>query len=120
MVRLAIVGIGGYGWNLVQTIKEVSQDVGCRLVGAADTRLSAFPERVRELCDDGAELFDDALRMFEALRGKCEAVYIATGIDSHTPLTVAAAEAAVGLAIIITIYRSRRTVDVEQVDLLQG
>jgi NAD(P)H-quinone oxidoreductase subunit 4L len=35
-------------------------------------------------------------------------------------MTVAAAEAAVGLAIIITIYRSRRTVDVEQVDLMQG
>jgi NAD(P)H-quinone oxidoreductase subunit 4L len=35
-------------------------------------------------------------------------------------MTVAAAEAAVGLAIIITIYRNRRTVDVEQADLMQG
>ena len=35
-------------------------------------------------------------------------------------MTVAAAEAAVGLAIIITIYRNRRTVDIEQVDLMQG
>jgi len=32
---------------------------------------------------------------------------------------VAAAEAAVGLAIIISIYRSRRTVTVEDVDLLK-
>lgn len=32
---------------------------------------------------------------------------------------VAAAEASVGLAIIITIYRSRRTVTVEDVDLLK-
>jgi NAD(P)H-quinone oxidoreductase subunit 4L len=35
-------------------------------------------------------------------------------------MTVAAAEAAVGLAIIITIFRNRRTVDVEKADMLQG
>ncbi len=35
-------------------------------------------------------------------------------------MTVAAAEAAVGLAIIITIYRNRRSVDVEQADLMRG
>ena len=35
-------------------------------------------------------------------------------------MTVAAAEAAVGLAIIITIYRNRRTVDVEEADVMQG
>ena len=35
-------------------------------------------------------------------------------------MTVAAAEAAVGLAIIITIFRNRRTVDVEEVDVMHG
>jgi NAD(P)H-quinone oxidoreductase subunit 4L len=35
-------------------------------------------------------------------------------------MTVAAAEAAVGLAIIITIYRNRQTIDVEEAELLQG
>src|SRR4030043_1012895 len=35
-------------------------------------------------------------------------------------MTVAAAEAAVGLAIIITIYRNRQTVDVEQIDSMKG
>ena len=35
-------------------------------------------------------------------------------------MTVAAAEAAVGLAIIITIYRSSKTVDVEQIDSMKG
>ncbi len=34
-------------------------------------------------------------------------------------LTVAAAEAAVGLALIISVYRSRHTVDVEHVDSLK-
>ena len=34
-------------------------------------------------------------------------------------MTVAAAEAAVGLAIIIAIYRSRQSVDVEQIDLMK-
>ncbi len=35
-------------------------------------------------------------------------------------ITVAAAEAAVGLALIIAIYRTRRTVNVEELDTLKG
>lgn len=35
-------------------------------------------------------------------------------------LTVAAAEAAVGLALIISIYRSRRTIHVDALDLMKG
>lgn len=35
-------------------------------------------------------------------------------------ITVAAAEAAVGLALILAIYRSRDTVAVEEIDLLRG
>ena len=34
-------------------------------------------------------------------------------------MTVAAAEAAVGLAIVISIYRRRETVDVEQINILK-
>ena len=35
-------------------------------------------------------------------------------------ITVAAAEAAMGLAIVIAIYRQRRTVQVDQLDLMKG
>jgi NADH:ubiquinone oxidoreductase subunit K len=35
-------------------------------------------------------------------------------------LVVAAAEAAAGLALIISIYRNRETVNVENIDLLRG
>jgi NADH-quinone oxidoreductase subunit K len=35
-------------------------------------------------------------------------------------ITVAAAEAAVMLAIIIAVYRQRQTVDVDEMDLMQG
>ena len=35
-------------------------------------------------------------------------------------MVVAAAEAAVGLAIIASIYRSRRTVDAAEIDLMKG
>ncbi len=34
-------------------------------------------------------------------------------------ITVAAAEAAVGLALVIAVYRNRQTVDVEDVDLMK-
>ncbi len=35
-------------------------------------------------------------------------------------MTVAAAEAAVGLAIVIAVYRLRNTIQVEEIDLLKG
>ncbi|MFT4197124.1 MAG: NADH-quinone oxidoreductase subunit NuoK [Pseudoxanthomonas sp.] len=35
-------------------------------------------------------------------------------------LTVAAAEAAIGLAILVTLFRSRRTINVTEVDSLKG
>ncbi|RXR05136.1 NADH-quinone oxidoreductase subunit NuoK [Pseudoxanthomonas composti] len=35
-------------------------------------------------------------------------------------LTVAAAEAAIGLAILVTLFRSRRTINVSEVDSLKG
>lgn len=35
-------------------------------------------------------------------------------------LTVAAAEAAIGLAILVVLFRKRRTINVEEIDLLKG
>lgn len=35
-------------------------------------------------------------------------------------LTVAAAEAAIGLAILVVLFRKRRTINVEDIDLLKG
>lgn len=35
-------------------------------------------------------------------------------------LTVAAAEAAIGLAILITVFRNRRTINVQELDQLKG
>ena len=35
-------------------------------------------------------------------------------------LTVAAAEAAIGLALLVVLYRTRRSIDVEDLDLLKG
>lgn len=47
----------------------------------------------------------------QALTGQLFALFV---------MTVAAAEVAVGLALIIAIYRSRDTVNIEEVDLLRG
>lgn len=46
----------------------------------------------------------------EAIRGQVFTVFV---------ITVAAAEAAVGLAILLAIYRNRETVDMEQFNLLK-
>ncbi len=92
-VRLAMVGFTGYGWSLAQQIAKASAACGCRLVAAADNRMDRAPDRVEKLRAAGVELYDDALAMYRALAGRCEAVYVATGISSHEPLTCAAFEA---------------------------
>jgi NADH:ubiquinone oxidoreductase subunit K len=47
----------------------------------------------------------------QALAGQLFAIFI---------ITVAAAEAAVGLAIVISVYRLRQTIQVDEIDLLKG
>ncbi len=49
-----------------------------------------------------------------------DAVVLTGHVFAIFVITVAAAEAAVGLAIIISIYRTRQSVDVERIDLMQG
>ena len=53
-------------------------------------------------------------RYIEVVRGSLSGVVFAIIV-----ITVAAAEAAVGLALIIAVYRGRRTVDVEELDLMK-
>ncbi len=53
-------------------------------------------------------------RYIEVARGSLSGV-----VFSIIVITVAAAEAAVGLALIIAVYRGRRTVDVEELDLMK-
>ncbi|MFA6132914.1 MAG: Gfo/Idh/MocA family oxidoreductase [Phycisphaerae bacterium] len=93
MVRVALVGFTGYGHSLARQVITASAEVDCRLVAAADNQMHLAPRRAAELKAAGVELFDDALKMFADLRGKCEAVCIATGINSHAPLTIAALKA---------------------------
>lgn len=50
-------------------------------------------------------------RMHGSLRGQALAFFV---------MVVAAAEVAVGLAIIVSVYRMRRTVDVDRAHLLKG
>ncbi len=90
-IPLAVVGIGGYGANLLKALAEAAEDGLCRIAAAADARLDALPEPAQRLRDQGVELYRDAVEMFQAQQGRCRAVYIASGIDSHAPLTVVAA-----------------------------
>ena len=49
-----------------------------------------------------------------------QGVQIAGQLFAIFIMTVAAAEAAVGLAIVITVYRLRHTIQVDEIDLLKG
>ena len=53
----------------------------------------------------------ESVQLLSTLDGQVFAIFV---------IALAAAEAAVGLALIIAVYRSRRTVELEQLDMLQG
>ena len=90
-VKLGLVGVSGFGWNLAQEIMRQDPSVDCRLVAAADLNFKQVPDRVETLTKLGVTLYDDAFEMFAAWQGKADAMYIASGISSHEPMTVAAA-----------------------------
>lgn len=93
MIGLAVVGIGGYGFSLAQQIVQAGPEAQCRLVAAADNRLDQLSEQAAFLKSHGVEPFADFTEMLARLQGRCQGIYIATGIASHTPMTIAAARA---------------------------
>jgi len=93
MIKLAMVGIGGYGGHICKILRGFSAEGRCRLVAAADSRLAELGGRTEALASEGVELFDDAIEMFARLRGRCDAVSICAGIPYHLPLAQAAARA---------------------------
>lgn len=92
MVRLCVIGFGGYGRTLAELILRNSEKLNCRLVAAAERFMSRCPKTVEYLSAHDVALYDDATKMLDDLRGRCEGVYIGTGIASHEPLTIAAAQ----------------------------
>jgi len=93
MVHVAIVGIGGYGWELIGKLREAAAEGRCQLVAAADNNLGELFHEADELRRLEVELYSDAVTMLEAYRKRCDAVYIASSIHTHAPLAIAAAEA---------------------------
>jgi len=93
MIRLGVVGFGGFGWSLLKNLDEASAALDCRVVAASDLRLASLSGKAETLRQRNVQLFDDAQKMFDALRGRLDAVYIASSIPTHTELAVAAAEA---------------------------
>ena len=77
---------------MIDELLRAERNGRCRLTAAADARLADLPEQAARLKGRGAALYDDALEMFRRQAGRCEAVYIASSIPSHTELTLAAAE----------------------------
>jgi predicted dehydrogenase len=92
MVGLCLIGFGGYGRTLAELILRNSEKLNCRLVAAAEKLMSQCPKTVERLSGSSVVLYDDAIKMLDDLRGRCDGVYIATGIASHEALAIAAAQ----------------------------
>ena len=69
----------------------------------------------------GIELMLNAVNVNLVAFWRYGAVALMTGqLFAIFVITVAAAEAAVGLALIIAVYRQRRTINVEEIDSMKG
>ncbi len=93
MIRLGMIGFGGFGWTMRKIFPQAPDNKRIQIVAGADNRLALCPDRVQQLKDNGAEVFEDAFEMFDKMQGRCDAVYIATSIHSHMPLAIAAVKA---------------------------
>ena len=91
MLRVAIIGVGGYGATLLAGLRSAAGAGRCRIVAVADASAAAIARAADDLRDAGAATFADGGEMLEALRGRCDVVYVATSIASHAALTAAAA-----------------------------
>ncbi len=92
MVKVALVGIGGYGASLLKSIRNAQSLGACQLIAAADSKSDELPE-AGELSAQGIRIFSSAEGMFSEMRGQAQAMIIGTGIPSHEHLTVCAAKA---------------------------
>jgi len=93
MISIAIVGVGGYGGQICRTIRTLADKGHCRLIAAADSRMSLLTEQSEQLASEGVELYENACEMFAELKGRCQTVSICAGVPAHLRLARAAAEA---------------------------
>jgi predicted dehydrogenase len=87
MVKIAIVGIGGFGAAYLHAVSVLEREGSACLAAVADTRLEAFPEQVATLREHGVALFPS----HTALMDSGIAVDLMTmplPIFLHAPLTI--------------------------------
>ena len=100
----------------------LSTSVGLFAIGAAGALLHRHPVAMLMAIEVMLNAFNIMMVAFacyvevpggvqQPLAGQLFAIFI---------MTVAAAEAAVGLAIVITVYRLRHTIQVDEIDLMKG
>ncbi len=90
MFRIGIIGLSGFSTNHWQNVEEVQRRGGCRIVATAVVDPENHAARLEQLRSEGVEVFSSALEMFDAMRGKMDAVTIPTPIHTHPELTIAA------------------------------
>ena len=88
------------------------------MTAAAERFLHSLGQAISSytLYAEGHQAREEAIaRTFGALQGNVGGQVFALFV-----ITIAAAEVGVGLAIVLLIYRNRRSVDLDQVDLMKG
>jgi len=90
MVRIGIIGIGGFAENHWHALEEVQRSGACQIVAAAVIDPENHTARLEELRGRGTGVYTSAAEMFDAMRGGMDAVAIPTPIHTHAELMIAA------------------------------
>ncbi|HWA10354.1 MAG TPA: Gfo/Idh/MocA family oxidoreductase [Opitutaceae bacterium] len=98
-VRLALIGISGYGRIYLQLVRELRERGAVRLVAAVVINPAEEAENVAELRAAGTALYADYEEMLRKHAGEIDVCLIPTGIQWHARMTIAALQA--GLNVLI-------------------
>ena len=112
------IGTGGQGrHNLRQFMGQPDAQVVAVCDVDAPRRKQAQDEVNNHYSNKDCQAYEDFRDL--VARQDIDAVMVGTPDHWHALTSIAAAEAAVGLAIVLSIYRNRDTVDMEQFNLLK-
>jgi predicted dehydrogenase len=92
MLRIGIIGQGGYAGDHWAGLTPVERTGACRIVANAVVDPQNHAARLERLRAEGVEVFGTAIEMFDAMRGRMDAVTIPTSIYTHAELMIAAIE----------------------------
>jgi len=90
MIRVALIGVSGYGRCYLDAVRELTGDGLMRLVAACIVNRAEEGELWDELCAQGVRCFEESAAMWQEMRGRVDLTLVPTPPHTHCPLAIEA------------------------------